>query len=120
MQNQAESCEVNEVVGQVEGARERWHCPKAFSMEYLQWLPGAQNALYFSVLNEPWGPDGPLIWPGDSVSLALGLGGPQTPALWCQSPWEGHIGGRPMVSVSPRRPTDASQQLWCVQSGRPK
>ena len=41
------------------------------------------------ILNERQGPDSPVWWLGDRVSLALGLGGPQSPSLWCQAPWEG-------------------------------
>ena len=63
---------------------------------------GSECSVLSPILNEPQGPDGPLTQPGDRVSPGLGLGGPQTPALWCQAPWEGHLGGRPMVSVSPQ------------------
>ena len=51
-------------------------------------------------LNEPWRPDGPSWWPGGWVSLSLGFGGPLSPALWHQAPWEGHLRGRPTVRVS--------------------
>ena len=47
---------------------------------------GSEFSVLSPILNEPWSPDGPLMWPGDSVRLALGLGGPQTPALWHQAP----------------------------------
>ena len=36
------------------------------------------------------------------MSPTLGLGGPKSPALRCQAPWEGPLGGRPRVSVSPQ------------------
>ena len=35
------------------------------------------------------------------MSPALGVGGSQSPALCSQAPWEGHLGGRPRVRVSP-------------------
>ena len=63
---------------------------------------GLECSVLSPILNEPWGPDGPLMWPGDRMSLALGLGSPQTPVLRCQTPWEGHICCRTMVSVSPQ------------------
>ena len=54
------------------------------------------------------------VWQhGDWVSLAQGLGSPQSPALQCQAPWDGPPRGRPRVRVSPqeaRRP-----QLKAVQ-----
>lgn len=56
----------------------------------------------FFMLNEPWGPDGPIWWPGDRVSRALGLGGPQTPDLWHKTFWEVLLQGRPSVRVSPK------------------
>ena len=36
------------------------------------------------------------------MSAALGLGGPQSPALRRQAPWEGPLGGRGRVRVSPQ------------------
>ena len=34
------------------------------------------------------------------MSQSLGFGGPLSPALWHQAPWEGHLRGRPTVRVS--------------------
>ena len=52
------------------------------------------------VLNEWQDPDGPWWLSGGRVILMLGLGGPQSPALCHQAPWEAPLQGRPMVSVS--------------------
>ena len=40
-------------------------------------------------LNERWRPDWCVWQPGHWVILVLGFGGPQSPALRCQGPWEG-------------------------------
>ena len=53
------------------------------------------------ILNERWGPNAPLWRPGDQVSLALRLGGPQYPALQCQDPWEGPFGADLWLGLAP-------------------
>ena len=63
--------------------------------------PAARMALFLA-LNDRRHPNGPGWRPGGRVSLALGLGGPQTQLLWPQAPWEGHLGVRPRVRVSPQ------------------
>ena len=50
------------------------------------------------------------------MSLALGLGGPQSPALWCQAPGEGPIGGKLGLELAPRRPAGPICQL-CGSEG---
>ena len=52
---------------------------------------GSEYSVLSPVLNEPRVPDGPVWRPGNSVSLALGLGGPQNPVLWCQAIWDGPL-----------------------------
>ena len=56
--------------------------------EGRQWLGGP---CLFRTLNDRWCPNGPGQQPGGRVSLALGLGGPQTPALQQQASWEGPL-----------------------------
>ena len=36
------------------------------------------------------------------MSPALVLGGPQSPACWCQTPWEGPLDSQPRVWVRPQ------------------
>ena len=54
------------------------------------------------VLNEQQGPDSPVWWLGDRVSLALGLGGPQSPALGRQAPWDAPLVSPPRFRISPQ------------------
>ena len=72
-------------------------------------LGGSECSVISPILNEPRVTDGPVWRPGDSVSLALGLGSPQNPVLWCQAPWDG-----PLEASNVRR------QLWAMPSDRPK
>ena len=43
-----------------------------------------------------------LVGRGGRVHPALGLGGPQSPALQRQAPWEGPHGGQPRFRFSPK------------------
>ena len=70
-------------------------------------------------LNEQWHPVRILCLPGGSVSLALGFGCPQYPALPCQAPWEGPLGGRLRVRVSPHEDAELSQRLCGERRGGP-
>ena len=66
---------------------------EGFWCEGLQRSPMACRAL---PILPPWMSGGaPMgMWqPGHRVSLALGLGGPQSSALQHQAPWEGTLGG---------------------------
>ena len=60
------------------------------------------------------------------MSPALGLGGPQSLALWTHAPWEGRLWGQPRVIVSPQeagRPdplavgcVEGRAELWAMVS----
>ena len=62
---------------------------------------GSECCVLSPIRNELRVTDGPVWQPSDSVSLALGLGNPQTLVLHHQAPWDGPLGGRPRVRVSP-------------------
>ena len=70
------------------------------------WLLGWSSL--FPTLNDRWHPNGPEQQPGGTVSLALGLGGSKSMALRHQAPWDGHLGVRRRVRVSPWRPAGPS------------
>ena len=93
---------VRGVAGQVEGTRERGHWPKALSLSAFKGRRGLGVSAISPVLNERRGPDSPVWWLVDRVSLALGLGSPQSPALRSQAPWERPLWGRSRVRVSPQ------------------
>ena len=63
---------------------------------------GLEGPAHTPAPNEPWCSDGPVWRPGGRVSLALGLQGPQSPALWHQTPWEGTLRGQTIVRVNPQ------------------
>ena len=63
---------------------------------------GSEGPAHTPAMNEQRRPDGPVWRPGGRVSLALGLGGPQSPALWHQVPFEGPLGGRHSIRDSPQ------------------
>ena len=83
-----------------EGAGERERGPKRFGTGGpLKVSEGSKGPLRSSALMTCGAPIGPGGL-GGRVSLALGLGGPQSPALRRQAPWEGPFGGGPSVRVS--------------------
>ena len=82
--------------------------PKDFSRASSNIAWCSQYPALSPTLNEHQGPDSPVWWLGDRVSLALGLGGPQSPALGHQAlgigPSWAHLG----LGLAPRRPADIS------------
>ena len=62
----------------------------------------SQYAALSPTLNEQQGPDSPMWWLGDRVSLALGIGSPQSPALGLQAPGDGPLLVPPRFRVSPQ------------------
>ena len=57
-------------------------------------------------------------WRGGRVNPALGLGGPQSPALRRQVPWEGPLWGRHRDRVSPQEAGSPIRQLCGEQRCR--
>ena len=70
-------------------------------------LGGSECSVLSPILNEPQGPD-PMWRPGNTVSLELGLGSPQTPALHHQSPRDRPLGVNLGLVLAPGSPADAS------------
>ena len=56
--------------------------PRAIAWGAFKCHQGLEGSALSPILNELWGADGPVWRPGNRVNLALGLGGPKTPALW--------------------------------------
>ena len=63
---------------------------------------GLEGPVRSPALNDQGRPKQTGWWRGGSLSLALGLRGPQSPGLRRQAPWEGPLAGRPRVRVSPQ------------------
>ena len=91
---QAEGCGACWVAGQNEDAVQGEHGCKGFSTGSYEYCHCSQFPKLSPILNEQQGPDTPMWWLGDRVSLAQWLGCPQSPALQHQATWEGPHGGR--------------------------
>ena len=67
--------------------------PKVLAWGAFECHLGSEGPARSPALNERRRPDGPGCRRGGWVSLALGLWGPQSPALWHQAPWERPLEG---------------------------
>ena len=67
--------------------------PRLLAQEAFDVAWGSEGPARSLALNDRRHSDGPRWWPGGRVSLALGLGGPPSPGLRRQAPWEGPLGG---------------------------
>ena len=86
--------------GMSEGTEEGIVGPKVWSSGHSKVDSGSEFPAHSPTLNERWCPVRPMWWPGGSVSLPLGVGCAQSPALQCQDPGEGPLWGRPRIRVS--------------------
>ena len=105
---QADGCGACRVAGPNEEAgRGVWaqgFCHGASSnIAWCSQYPALSHTLY-----EQQGPNLPVWWLGDRVSLQLGLGGPQSPALGHQAPGDGPLLAHLGLGLAPRRPADLS------------
>ena len=112
----ADGCGSCGVEGQNEDAGEGESVPRILARGPSKTAWYSQYLARSPTLNERPGPDAPMWWLGDRVSLALGLGCPQSPALRDQAPLEGPVGGRSRVRVSTQEAHRAEPNaVWRVE-----